>query len=132
MIDHDPRLWPNTLYRYVGGERQGMTFKTPADVPEGEGWVSLDYLGDPPVARKPKPEPMPLADAADAGKRLVRAESENTRLKDTLKYIEDENDALKRENGALRESLALAEALIPKEEGEAAPKPKPRRKPRSS
>lgn len=77
--------FPKTFYRYNDeGEKIGRTFNAAEEVERG--WVDHDDLGPPPAPKKPKTDGQ---GAVDAGKRLVAAESENVRLKDTLKLYED-------------------------------------------
>lgn len=80
--------FPKTLYRYdETGERIGKTFAAPEQVETG--WISIDDLGPPP----PKAATAPVVSSKEAGeaaKRLVAAEGEVSRLRDTVKLYESE------------------------------------------
>ena len=92
--------YPKTLYRYApNGERQGHTFKTADDVPDGQGWVAFEDLGEPPV---------PLA-KEDSDARIVALTNENEALRKAL----EASDVM---NADLTKRLARQEAK---------PKPKP-------
>jgi len=118
-MSFDPKLWPNTLYRYNSdGEREGQTFARPDLVPEDAGWVTIDDLGPAPA---PKPEaaaPLTNKEAVTAGKRLVVLERENAALKETLAVYEGEAEAKDNELAALRKAVTAGDELA----SEAAPK----------
>ena len=120
-MSFDPKLWPNTLYRYtLEGEREGQTFARPDLVPEDAGWVTIDDLGPAPA---PKPEAAPLTnkEAVTAGKRLMALERENAALKETLAVYEGEAEAKDNELAALRKAVTAGDELAATED---APKAK--------
>lgn len=79
--------FPKTLYRYdETGERIGKTFAEPEHVEAG--WISIDDLGPPPP--KAASAPVSSKEAGEAAKRLVAAEGEVARLRDTVKLYESE------------------------------------------
>lgn len=95
--------YPKTFYRYdETGERVGKTFACAEDVEKG--WVSFEDLPPPP----PKKAVAAVSgkEAGDAAKRLVAAESEVARLKDTLKLYEDETRAKDETLAAYKEFLS--------------------------
>lgn len=121
-MNFDPKLWPNTLYRYTSAhELEGKTFARPDLVPEGEGWVTFDDLGPAPVV-KAEVAPLTNKEAVTAGKRLVALERENAALKETLAVYEGEAEAKDNELAALRKAVTAGDAMA--EATEEAPKPK--------
>lgn len=81
--------FPKTFYRFnEAGEQEGKTFKSAAEVEDG--WLTWEQFSALP---RPKAKSSPKLDgsvAVDAEKRIVTAEADNARLKDTLKLREDE------------------------------------------
>ena len=120
-MNFDPKLWPNTLYRYTSEYMlEGKTFARPDLVPEGEGWVTFDDLGPAPVV-KAEAAPLTNKEAVTAGKRLVALERENVALKETLAVYEGEAEAKDKEISALRAAVKAGDEMAANDE---APKPK--------
>lgn len=126
-----PNEYPKNVFAYdEQGERVSVLVSSEEEIPTG--YVSIDELGPAP-ARKAAPAPMSGQEASTAAKRLVAAESENARLKDTVKLYEDFVARLSAdENCPPALQAAIRELTGDAEAAPNAAKPASKRKPRST
>lgn len=102
--------FPKTFYRYnEAGEREGRTFASEAEVEAP--WLTWEAFSELPIPAPKKPASA-SADPVAAGKRLAAAESENARLKDSVKLLEDDAKLKDAELAAKSARVAELEAFI--------------------